>query len=40
MAKYPKKFIYSGIEFGSNEKIMVLIADALKGRNIRAANFE
>lgn len=40
MANYPKKFIYSGIEFGSNENVMVLIANALKGKNIRAANFE
>lgn len=40
MANHPKKFTYSGIEFGSNEQVMTLISNALKGRNIRASNFE
>jgi hypothetical protein len=40
MTNYPKKFIYSGIEFQCNTNVMKLISNALKGKNIIANNFD
>jgi hypothetical protein len=40
MNVYPKKLIYSGISFGGGFEVMTLISNALKGKNIRASNFD
>ena len=40
MNQYPKKFIYSGIEFDTNNSNMKNISNALQGRNIMASNLD
>ena len=38
--KYPKRFIYSGIEFTSDNNVMKNIQIALKGKNFVANNLD
>ena len=38
MSKYPDKFIYSGIEFNTENKVMEEIKEELQGRNFMAKN--
>ncbi len=40
MNNNPKMFIYSGIQFNSDNNVMKLISNALKGTNVMANNFE
>ena len=39
MHQFPKKFIYSGIQFQCSNSVMGNISTALQGRTLKASNF-